>query len=253
MIKTEGIVLKETKFQETSKILSIYTKKMGKISVMAQGANRPKSKLLANTQPFSYNEYQLTQGRNFYYINQADIIDSFYNIRENMDSMVYGFYILELVEKSVPAEEANEKLFLLIEKTLRILSKLKENHLKLIVAFELKYISFLGYRPYLNGCVMCGNVKSNGYKFSNLEGGIICTNCYTKDIKAKLINKDVYESMVNLIYAQLERLDEIDISEKVLFRLHNILEEYILYNIDRQGFNSLEFFKSNEFDLIENS
>ena len=50
MIKTAGIVLKEIKYQETSKILSIYTKKLGKISVMAQGANRPKSRLLANTQ-----------------------------------------------------------------------------------------------------------------------------------------------------------------------------------------------------------
>lgn len=80
MLKTEGIVLRELKYQETSKILSIYTKKMGKISVMAKGANRPKSTLIANTQPFSYNEFQLSEGRNFFYINQADIIDSFYDI-----------------------------------------------------------------------------------------------------------------------------------------------------------------------------
>ena len=246
MIKTAGIVLKEIKYQETSKILSIYTKKLGKISVMAQGANRPKSRLLANTQPFSYNEYQFTQGRNFYYIYQADIIDSFYNIRENIDSMVYGFYILELIEKSTPVEEANEKIFLLIEKTLRLLSELKDNHLKLIVAFELKYISFLGYRPFLNGCVMCGNGESKGYKFSNLEGGLICSKCYTKDITAKSINKDVYEAMVKLIYAQLDSLNEVDISEGILCKLHEILEEYILYNIDRQGFNSLKFFKSNK-------
>lgn len=249
MIKTEGIVLKETKYQETSKILSVYTKKLGKISVMAKGANRPKSILIANTQIFSQNEYQFTQGRNFYYINQADIIDSFYNIRENIDSMVYGFFILELVEKSVPAEEANEKIFLLIEKTLGILSELKENHLKLIVAFELKYISFLGYRPYLSACVVCGNGESKGYRFSNLEGGLICSNCYSKDMTAKSISKNDYESMVKLIYIELDKLDEIETSEEVLSKLHNILEEYILYNIDRKGFNSLEFYKSNKLDL----
>lgn len=248
MIKTEGIVLKEIKYQETSKILSIYTKKLGKISVMAQGANRPKSRLIANTQIFSYNEYQLTQGRNFYYINQADIIDSFYNIRENIDRMVYGFYILELVEKSVATEDANERIFLLVEKTLRILAALTDNYLKLIVAFELKYISFLGYRPYLSACVMCGSGESKGYRFSNSEGGLICTNCYTQDISAKTISINDYEAMVQLIYIELDRLDDLRISKEVLYKIHNILEEYILYNIDRKGFNSLDFYRSNKLD-----
>ncbi len=49
---------------------------------MARGAYRPKSKLIAHTQPFSYNEYQLYKGRNFYYINEGAVIESFYSIRE---------------------------------------------------------------------------------------------------------------------------------------------------------------------------
>ena len=246
MLKTEGIVLRETKYQETSKILSIYTKKMGKISVMAKGANRPKSKLIANTQLFSYNEYQFSQGKSFYYINQADLIDSFYDIRENMERVIYGFYILELVDKSVADEEANEKIFLLIEKVLRLLSQIQDNYLRLIAAFELKYISFLGYRPYVSECVMCGNGESLGYKFSNLEGGILCINCYTKDLTAKLIDKDIYEAMVKLLYAPLDELDNIYISEDTLCRLHDIIENYILYNIDRKEFNSLKLFKFNK-------
>lgn len=249
MIKTEGIVLKSRKYQETSKILSIYTKKLGKISVMAQGANRPKSRLIANTQPFSYNEYQFSQGRSFYYINQADIIDSFYNIRENVESMAYGFYILELVEKSVADEEANEKIFMLLVKTLGLLTNMKDNLLKLVVAFELKYVSFLGYRPYINRCVTCGDGESSTYKFSNLEGGIICSDCYTKDLAAKTISKDIYNSMVKLLYIELDKLDELLIAEDILDRLHEIIEDYILYNIDRDAFNSLEFFKSNKLKL----
>ena len=56
MLKTEGIVLKEMRYRDTSKILSIYTKKYGKVSVMARGAYKPRSMIIANTQPFSYNE-----------------------------------------------------------------------------------------------------------------------------------------------------------------------------------------------------
>lgn len=249
MLKTEGIVLRESKYQETSKILSIYTKKLGKISVMAKGANRPKSTLIANTQPFSYNEYQFSQGKSFYYMNQADIIDSFYDIRENMDRVIYGFYLLELVDKSVAEEEANEKIFLLLKKTLRLLTQIEDNYLRLIIAFELKYISFLGYKPYLEECVMCGNKESLGYKFSNSQGGIICTDCYSKDFSAKPISKDVYTSMIKLLYARLEDLDDVDVSMDTLCRLHDIIEAYILYNIDRKEFNSLNMFKSNKLNL----
>ena len=98
--RTEGIVIKELRFKETSKILTLYTKDYGKIHAMARGAYKPKSQLIANTQPFSYNEYYLFKGRNFYYINQADIIDSFYDIRENISRVMYGSYLLELIELS---------------------------------------------------------------------------------------------------------------------------------------------------------
>lgn len=249
MIKTEGIVLKGMKYQETSKILTIYTKGLGKISVMAKGANRPKSTLIANTQPFSYNEFQLTHGRNFYYISQADIIDSFYEIRENMERVSYGFYILELIDKSVPDEEANKKIFLLLEKTLRILAQTQNNYLKLVAAFGLKHISFLGYRPYINGCVVCGNNQGKGFKFSNTEGGIICDNCYTKDYSAKQMDKEVYQAMGDLLYTPLDELDKLDISEDVLTKFHQVLEDYILYNIERKDFNSLNFLKLNKANL----
>lgn len=109
MLKTEGIVLKEMRYKDTSKILSIFTKRYGKIAVMARGAYRPKSQIIANTQPFSYNEYQLYKGKNFYYLNQADIIDSFYDIREKIERVVYGQYMLELIEKSMEDGQENPK------------------------------------------------------------------------------------------------------------------------------------------------
>ena len=59
MIKTEGIILSEIRYKETSKILKVYTKKLGKISILAQGAYRPKSQLIATTQPFSQVEFHL--------------------------------------------------------------------------------------------------------------------------------------------------------------------------------------------------
>ena len=244
MLRTEGIVLKEMRFKDTDKILNIYTKKYGKISAMAKGAYKPKSQFISNTQPFSYNEYQLQKGKSFYYLQQADILDSFYSIRENMDRVVYGYYILELADKSIPDEEENEKLFLLLEKGIRTLSTLNEEYLNFIVAYELKFISFLGYKPYIDRCVICNNEDLNKIKFSIKEGGIICERCFGIDSMARFITKEMYETMYNLLYITLESTSDIIVSYDAIYRLHQILVEYILESIDRKRFNSLNLMDS---------
>lgn len=244
MLRTEGIVLNEIRYRDTSKILNIYTKEFGKISIMARGAYNPKSKLMAHTQCFSHNEYRLRKGRNFYYINDASVIDPFYNIRQNMERFIYGFYILELINKSTPEEEENQVLFLLLEKALSILSKLEEGFLKFIVAFELKYISFLGYRPYIEKCVSCGKGDFTQIKFSIHRGGIICEDCFNHDFRAKKLDKSMYEGISRLLYAPLDELETIPIPQNVLMKIQEIVEDYILFNIDRKEFNSLNILKT---------
>lgn len=246
MIKTEGIVLKEMKYKETSKILTIYTEKLGKISVMAKGANRPSSRLIANTQVFSYNEFQLVRGRSFYYLSQGDIIDSNYNIREDMQRLIYGFYILELLEKSVPDEEENKKLFQLLKRGLEVLREGDSKLLNIILAYELKFISFLGYKPYLSNCVLCNGTSGYRLKFSLENGGIICENCFSQDKFAHDIDVKTYDGMIQLLYSPLDEASKINIEAHVVKKIHKIILDYILYNIDRKDFNSLNLIKDFE-------
>ena len=244
MIKTEGIVLNEIRYKETSKILNIYTEKLGKITVMAQGAFRPKSNLIANTQPFTLNEYIFRKGQNFYYINNADVIDSYYSIRENMERMIYGFYVLELIEKSTPIEEENEKLFLLLKKGLKVLSELKKDYLKFITAYEIKFISFLGYRPYIHNCVNCNKEFNANMKFSNILGGLLCEDCFSADISSRTVDYQFVKGLNELIYSSFDSLDDISISNKTLNIIHEVLIDYILLNIERKEFKSLNILNS---------
>ncbi len=242
--KTEGIVLKEFRFKETSKILTLYTLKHGKIQAMARGAYRPKSQLIANTQTFSYNEYQLYKGKNFYYINQGDIIDSFYSIRENIDRLMYGSYLLELMDLSTMEEERNEKLFFLLLKGLSVLSKLDRGFIRFILAYELKFISFLGYKPLLDRCVNCGSKDLSIIKFSIEKGGIICKKCFSQDNFCENMNINMYKAMKSLLYTPLDEIMYLKIPECTMFKLHAIMEKYILNKIDRKRFNSLIMLKA---------
>lgn len=243
MKKTEGIILSELRFRDTSKILTIYTRELGKISVMAKGAYRPKSKLLASTQPFSYNEFQFSKGKNFYYINQIDIIDTFYNIRNKMERLIIGFFILELLDKSMIEEEKNEKIFLLAKKSLNILTSLNKDYLKFLASYELKYISFLGYRPEINVCVNCGK-RDDNMRFSKAQGGLLCNNCQQMDTQARRVSQGEVEILQRLLLTSLDNLDEIQANLKELSKIQDLLMEYILYNIDIRELKSLKLLRT---------
>lgn len=242
--RTEGIVLKEMRYKDTSKILTIFTRKHGKISVMARGAYRPKSQLIANTQHFSYNEYYLYRGRNFYYINQAIMLDSHYGIREDLNRLMYGSYLLELAEVANLEEEPNEKLFLLLKKGLGLLSKLDRDFLKFILAYEMKYISFLGFKPMIDQCVNCGQRNFHKMKFSAELGGIVCSSCFDRDYYSDYIGPDIHQAIRLLLYSPLDNLQQLKIPKDTLFKLHGIMVKYILNKIERKEFRSLRMLKT---------
>lgn len=239
-----GIVINEVKFSDSSKILNIYTKEMGKVTVMAKGARRPKSKLIAYSQVFSQCEYELHKGRSWYYINEASMINSFYNIRENLERTSIGFYMLELVNKSTPDLEKSENIYSLLEKSLLVLEDLDDNYLEFTVAFQLKLISFLGYRPHLDSCVICSSELADAYRFSIANSGMLCRECFKQDFQAEKLDQESYLAMIKLLYVKLDELDSISVDRDILKRLQRLVEQYIMHSLDRDYFNSLDMLKT---------
>lgn len=244
LINTQGIILRETKFQEADKILTIFTRKNGKLQAIAKGARRPKSQLIASTQVFCFSDFVLYKGKNMYNISQGEVVNSFYSLREDLNKLANATYIIELVNAGITEEEPNEILFRLILKTLTVLSFMEEDYAKLVRAFELKYISFLGYKPQLELCVMCHNEPGDKMKFSIEHGGIICEKCIHKDIFGEAMDKEALKTMKLLLYSELDKLHKLTISRHILQRIENILIKYIMVHTDKKIFKSLNFLKA---------
>ncbi len=242
--KVEGIILKEMRFKETSKILTILTPQYGKISAIARGAYRPKSQIVGITQPFAYNRFVFFKGRNFYYISQIDPIESYYSVRESMNRLLYGSYMLELADSSILEGEENIKIFLLLKKGLKVLSNLTRDFVKFITAYEMKFISFLGYKPLLDSCAVCGEKTFKDLSFSIASGGLVCKSCSYLVKDSFHIDRNMYRAMKSLLYTPLDKLDDIKISNKIASKIHNIMVKYILHNVDKKAFNSLDILRS---------
>lgn len=241
LYSTEGIILKQTKYNESDKILTIFSKDRGKIQAIAKGARKHKSSLRAGSQIFGYSKFILYKGRGMYNISQAENIESFYHLRENLEKLAYGTYIIELVDSAIAEEESNEKLFGLLIKTLKILSKLDRDYSKYIRAFELKYISFIGYKPHIDRCIVCNQEPEDKMIFSIANGGIVCYKCIRQGLYGQTIDRKTLRIMKFLLYSKLDGLEEIEIDDNSLEIIKNILINYIMVHIDKKHFKSLEF------------
>lgn len=244
LMKSQGIVLRETKFKDFDKILTIFSKENGKIKAIAKGARKTKSRILGSTQLFCYSDFVLYKGRSFYHINQGEVLNSFYAIRNDLYKLAYGTYILEIVESGITEEESNKKVFLLLLKTLNILSMTEDDHLKLVLAFKVKFMSFIGFKPHIRSCVVCNKQLLGKIRFSIEYGGSLCEECRGKDRYATEVDMTVLKAMDKLLYTKLDELDELNIPERVLIKTEKILIKYVLAHMDKKGFKSLDFIKS---------
>lgn len=245
-VETKGVVIRQTKYSESDKILTIFTKDRGKIQAIAKGARRPKSRLMGSTEVFCYSEFLMYNGKGLYNINQGEIIDSFYSLREDIYKLSYATFILELVDSSVLEEEANDILFELLIKTLKVLSTMNtlEDYKKLLLAFQIKYISFVGFRPQLINCVNCGFKIGDKVKFDILEGGVVCQRCFNINSGQIHLSLNIIHLMKILLYIKLEELEDITLSKAEEKKIEEVLIRYITSHIEKKNFKSLEFLKT---------
>ena len=114
LYRTDGIVLRTRPLGEADKVLTLLSRDRGKIEVVARGARRPRNRLAAAAQPFSYLKILVFTGRSLDQLSQAEIVKAFGLIRENLVRMAYASFWSEFLDLLLPLEEENTGLFSLL-------------------------------------------------------------------------------------------------------------------------------------------
>lgn len=109
-IKTEGIVLKEIPLGENGKVLTLFTKDYGKVSVAAKGVKKPGSSLVQLSQLFAYSELELYKGNSsLYTLTGGTLIEPFYALSEDYDRIAaagkMAVLLLKVIQENLPDEE----------------------------------------------------------------------------------------------------------------------------------------------------
>jgi len=164
--KTEGIVIKTTKYSETSIIAKIFTKKYGVLSFMIQGIrtskNKQKGNLIQNLNILNLEVY-LKEQRNLNRIKEYNINYIYKNLHADFAKQSVALFAIELVSKCVKEHEVNERLYDYLSLFLIELDQETQTIENKPLFFMLEIASILGFEPSLHNIL-------NGVYF-NLESG----------------------------------------------------------------------------------
>ena len=178
-VKVKGIIISDTNYSESSKILNVLTKEYGLIGIIAKGCRNLKSKLRSVSTKLTYGYFYINYKENtLSTLLEVDVLNDFKTIKTNLTKIGYALYLVDFA-RQVEMENKDEQIFNILEAAL---VKIEEGFDPGIITniVELKYLSFLGVRPELNKCSKCGSTK-NIVTISGDSGGYICKNCYTNE------------------------------------------------------------------------
>ena len=185
IVRTEAVVLTSMKYRESSRILKLYTRSSGKVSVIAKGARQTKSKFGSALQPMAHVTAVLywKVDRDLQLLTQCDIVVHFRHLGEDIERMSGGMAVVELVDAVSHAEEENVPLFELLVNTLGAMNNATKQPRNALYYFEVHLLDILGFRPNFSSCFHCGiplDERALGGQEGELRvglGGILCGRC----------------------------------------------------------------------------
>jgi DNA repair protein RecO (recombination protein O) len=186
LYRDEGIVLRTQKLGEADRIVTVLTRKNGRIRAVAKGVRRTKSRFGARVEPFTHVDLMLYTGRTLDVITQAETLRSYGDpLTGDYSRYTTGIAMLETAERFTNVEkEPALRQFLLLVGGLRTL--VDGGHLPRLVldAYLLRSLAVAGYAPALEECVICGTRTPQGSsaagrrRFGIAAGGLVCRDCH---------------------------------------------------------------------------
>jgi DNA repair protein RecO (recombination protein O) len=241
-IRTQTIVLRHKDWGEADRILWLYTYKLGKVQAIAKGVRKIHSRKAGHLEPFTLVNILMARGKDFFIVTQAETIDAFLRLREDLVRVGYGAYVVELLERFTSFEDENQAIYNLLKVTLTRINTLEDTVLP-VRYFEIHLLDLLGYRPQLFNCVNCGEtIQAEDQYFSNSQGGVLCPRCGPKYPDSKFIAMNTLKYMRHFQRSSFSEVEHANLTPDLNQHIESLLHGYFTYFLER-NLNSPNFIR----------
>lgn len=239
IFKTEALVLRSSRWSESSKIVHLFSNDKGYLKVIAKGAFQEKSSFRGTLETLNFVEIIVShkETRGLQLITSASLQNSFQKIREDLQKTGIAFSVIELIQQFLQTHEPIPQFFLY---TIDLLSTLNEslasNHKIFLWHYLMALSDTLGFGWSLDQCMNCNTSPETNIVFLDYENGaIVCQNCKSRiqmnGIKINNKQWQVLQSISEIDINQIESFMK-EILEKVEIDYTNILVKHLSFHTD---------------------
>lgn len=240
LYRTEAIILKRSDFGEADRLLTFFTPHRGKLRAVAKGARKPDSRKAGHLELFSHTRLLLARGRNLDIVTQAETVESFLPLREDLLRTTYAYYAAELVDRFAGDEDEDRPLFDLLLALLGWLGQARDLALAARF-FELHLLALAGYQPQLFQCVNCrAQIEPVINFFYPDEGGVLCPRCGEGRSEATPLSLNALKVLRFLQTRDYGTIRQLRVHPPLHAELETIMLRYITYILER-SLKSVDF------------
>jgi DNA repair protein RecO (recombination protein O) len=178
LYRDEAVVLRTQKLGEADRIVTLLSRRYGRVRAVAKGVRRTSSRFGSRLEPFMHVDVQVAEGRSLDVVTQAETMTPL-GERICSDYRLYttGTAMLETAERLVAEEhEPSVQQYLLLLGGLRVLARRERDAGLVLDSFLLRSLAVAGYAPTFADCAACGRPGPHR-AFSPAHGGTLCADC----------------------------------------------------------------------------
>jgi DNA repair protein RecO (recombination protein O) len=232
--RTEAIVLRRTDFGEADRLLTVFTPDKGKLKLIAKGARKPTSRKSGHVELFSYGRFMVAVGRELDIATQAETLEPFLPLREDLLRTSYAYYVAELADAFTAERDENRPLFGLLKDAFGWLCT--ATSLPLVARYyELHLLSLAGYQPQLYVCLGCKEILKQEVNYlSAAEGSVYCRKCGHDQAGTVELSVNAQKILRFLQTRDWETCRLLRLSPASHAEVERVMNHYITYHLERK-------------------
>lgn len=227
-------MLRRSDLGEADRILTLFARGYGKIRVVAKGVRKPASRKVGHVELFTRVDMLLAQGRTLDVVSQAQMLDAFVPLRNDLERAVYAAHFVELVDAFTEDSDQHDDVYDLLVSGLRWLCETVDLR-RTARYYELRLLDAVGYRPQLFECVVGGEeIEAQNQFFSPMDGGVVCPTCGEHTPRVRPISLRALKVMRYLQQHTYETIEQLSLGDSVQAEVERLMLDMLTFHLERR-------------------
>lgn len=232
--RVEALILKRADMGEADRLLTVYTPARGKLRVVAKGARKPQSRKSGHVELFTHVTLQVAKARSIDIVTQAEIIEPFLALRDDLARTAHAYYAAELVDQFAEEEQENTAVFDLLRNAFGWIGQTGD--LWLTARYlEMHLLAYFGYQPQLHYCVLGDEpIEPVENYFDAAHGGVLCPRHGEALKEARPLSLNALKAMRYMQSREYDEVMRVQFGAPTRAEVEAVMQRYITQMLERR-------------------